>query len=30
MMFLGIDKLFVTQCHEDLVLHTGAVSAVAL
>lgn len=29
-MFLGIDNWFVTQCHEDLVLHTGYESAVAL
>lgn len=30
MVFLGIDNWFVTRCHEDLVLHTGAVFAVAL
>lgn len=30
MVFLGIDNSFVTPCHEDLVLHTGSVSAVAL
>lgn len=29
-MFLGIDNCFVTSCHEDLVLDTGLVSAVAL
>lgn len=29
-MFLCIDNCFVTSCHEDLVLDTGLVSAVAV